>query len=373
MFEKSFKQSKRFAPGELVESEVVAISGDCIFFHLDGKSEGCVDASQFADKEGKISVNVGDKIKVFFIEAKNGEMVFAAKVGNDKNASFGSAILENAFENGIPVDGKVSAEIKGGFEVLLGESRAFCPFSQMGSRRVENAAEYVGKTLTFKIIEYGENGRNILVSNRAIIDEERKANIEGLKDKIVEGAVVKGVVKSLQDFGAFVDVEGFQVLLPISEISRDRVEKIADFLAVGQEIEAEVLRVDWKSERVSVSMKALTADPWDEVVAKYSAGTRHEGEVVRVAQFGAFVNLEPGIDGLVHVSELGSGSRDNNVKAMVKLGQKMTVEIISVDKSARRIALKPFVETEDTVILDKYSDGNSNPDTYNPFADLLKK
>lgn len=370
LLNKSSITIKRFEPGESLTTEIVAISDDFIFLNLDGKREGVMDASELKDAEGEITVKVGDSIDVYFLEGKNQEMIFTTKVKGEK---VGSAILENAHKAGIPVEGKVEAEIKGGFSVILGDTKAFCPFSQMGMSRVENAADYVGKTFTFKVIEYKEGGRNILVSNRAILEEEKQKKLEELKSVIIVGEKLKAKVVSLQDFGAFVDLGGIQALLPISEISRTRIEKVSDHLAIDQEIVVEVLSADWKLERFSVSMKALTPDPWDEIAKKYAEGTKHDGEIVRTATFGVFVNLEPGIDGLVHISELGSGSRDNNPRAMYKSGEKMSVVVKSIDIKNRRISLSPMKKVMDDKIIEKYSGSSDDAETYNPFADLLKK
>jgi small subunit ribosomal protein S1 len=308
---------------------------------------------------------------VYFLRANNGELQFTTRISGD---SAGPAMLEQAFQNGIPVEGVVEKEIKGGFEVKIGGTRAFCPYSQMGQRRVDNPAEYLGKHLSFKITEYKESGRNILVSNRAIHEEAHQNKLEDLKKTLKEGMVVKGTVKSIQDFGAFVDIDGFQALLPVSEIGRTRVDDIKSVLSVGQEIQASILRIDWKSERMSLSMKSLQADPWDTAVEKYPEDSRHTGKVVRITDFGAFVSLEPGLDGLVHISELRAASKYSDSKELiVKPGQTLQVKVIGVDRKNKRISLKPAGSAEEDEASSKYMDKSSDSDTYNPFAALLKK
>ena len=186
--------------------------------------------------------------------------------------------------------------------------------------------------------------------------------------------VVKGVITSLQDFGAFVDLEGVQALLPISEIGRARVEDIHTLLSVGQEIEASVLKLDWKNQRISLSMKRLLADPWEQAIAKYPVDSKHTGTVARLADFGAFVTLEPGLDGLVHNSELRTGNKySNSQPTALKVGQSLTVQILGVDRANRRIALKPASSQEEDQTAAQYMDKTSDSDTYNPFAALLKK
>jgi small subunit ribosomal protein S1 len=371
LYENSLTKMNKLQAGQMVETQIVSISKDCIFLQLSGKSEGVLDRAELADQNGNISVKEGDTIKAFFLESKNGEMRFTTKISGDKA---GSALLENAYKNKIPVDGVVEKEIKGGFEVKLGTTRAFCPFSQMGARRTEDTAAYIGKKLTFKIQEYKDNGRSILVSNRAILEDERAAHIEELKKTMTEGMTVTGKITSIQDFGAFVDIGGVQALLPVSEISRERVQDIRATLTVGQEIEATILKIDWKTERISISMKSLLSDPWTGAAARYPKNSKHVGTVSRIATFGAFVTLENGLDGLVHVSELRGDDKFGDTSKAVKVGQKMTVLVLGVDEANRRISLKPASSLEEDETVGKYlSGGNSDGDTYNPFAALLKK
>jgi small subunit ribosomal protein S1 len=367
-FESTLSKMEKLKPGQQIETEIVSISNDCIFLQLSGKSEGVLDRAELTDADGKLTVKEGDTVKVFFRDAKNGEMHFTTRIAGE---SAGASALENAFKNGIPVDGLVEKEIKGGYEVKIGETRAFCPFSQMGARRTEDSAQYVGKRLTFKIQEFKDRGRSILVSNRAILEEERKEQLEELKKTLHEGMTVKGTIKSIQDFGAFVDLDGVQALLPVSEISRSRVEDIHAVLAVGQEIEADLIRVDWKTERLTLSMKSREADPWANVREKYLKDSKHTGTVVRIADFGAFVSLESGVDGLIHISEMRGEDKFGNPKVMVKAGDTVVVRVLDVDVSKRRISLKPASSTDEEEVSQKYFDGES--DTYNPFAALLKK
>src|SRR6056297_2224964 len=187
LFENSISEMDSLEPGQQIETTIVSISGESIFLELSGKSEGILDASELTDRDGKLTVKEGDKIKAFFLETKNGEKHFTTKISGEKA---GNAVLAQAFESKIPVEGLVEKEIKGGFEVKIGESRAFCPFSQMGMKRIENPQEYIGKQLTFKILEYSEKGRNILVSNRVILEEERQQQVEELKQSLTENMIV---------------------------------------------------------------------------------------------------------------------------------------------------------------------------------------
>jgi small subunit ribosomal protein S1 len=183
---------------------------------------------------------------------------------------------------------------------------------------------------------------------------------------------IKGTVKSIQDFGAFVEIDGIQALLPISEISRSRVDDISGILSPGQEIEARIIKLDWRNERITLSMKALLDDPWEDADKRYKIGSKHEGEVVRLTNFGAFVSLEPGLDGLVHISELDGGNRDENIRNILKTGQSLPVEIKGIDMEKKRISLKPVKAAGVDEDSQKYLEPEPESDTYNPFAALLK-
>lgn len=359
-----------YEPGQMIETTVVAISNDTIFLDLGLKSEGILDKAELADEEGNVSIKEGDSIKVYFVGNQRDELHFTTKLSGQKADK---SILENAWKNGIPVEGHVTQEIKGGYEVMVGTTRAFCPFSQMGYRQRKESSEYVGAHLVFKIQEYKNEGKNIIVSNRVVLEEQAQAELSMLSEKIKVGDVVKGTVKSIESYGAFIDLNGFQALLPVSEISRTRVSNVADVLSVGQEIEAKVIKADWSHERVSLSTKELEADPWDEVADKFAPGTKLEGKVSRVADFGLFINLANGVDGLVHISKLDV-DRNTNLKKVYKSGDVLPVTVDSVDIEEHRISLSPVVSNKEKDDADEYlASQDDDGDTYNPFAALLKK
>ena len=358
--------------GQQIETEIVAISGDTIFLDLSSKSEGVLLKAELADENGNVSVKEGDKIKVFYLGEKNGESRFTTKISG-QNAD--KTMIENAWTSGIPVEGVVEKEIKGGYEVKIGGARAFCPYSQMGGRKKDDDTDFTGRHLVFKIQEYKNDGKNIVVSNRAILEEQRAKNLSNLESQIAVGTMVTGKITALHNYGAFVDLGGFQALLPISEISRARVDDIQKVLSVGQEITAKVIKADWKNEKVSVSLKALEADPWDSVEQKFSEGDKIDGTIARVADFGVFVNLADGIDGLVHVSELDV-KKGTNLQKVFKKGDKMSVVVQGVDAKNKRISLTTSESAEQDLETKKYLASNSNDDdgeTYSPFAALLKK
>ena len=362
---------KKLLPGEEINAAIVQISDDTIFLDLNSKSEGVLNAAELKDENGNLSVKEGDVIKAYFLDDKNGEMRFTTKIASN-NAD--KTIIENAYKNGIPVEGKVEKEIKGGYEVKIGNIRAFCPFSQMGGRCKEENETFEGKTLTFKITEYKNDGRNVLVSNRAVLEAARLSQMETLKSKLKVGMTVSGKVLSLQPFGAFVDVQGFQALLPVSEISRGRVENVADFLEPGQEITASVIKTDWEHEKVTLSMKALLADPWDTVSERYKPEQKVSGSVARIADFGIFVNIEDGVDGLVHISTIEKAKANTNLRKLFRVGDKFDAQIISIDSANRRISLAPASSVKQDDDSEEYLKNQDNSgETYNPFAALLKK
>lgn len=366
----------KIIPGQEIEAVIVAITDDCVFIDLNAKSEGIIDKAEFIQKDGTCNLEEGSTIKAFFIGEKNGEMRFTTKLVADKLSQdkADTSILEQAWKSGIPVEGRVEKEIKGGFEIKLGNVRGFCPYSQMGFRQKEEPSFYIGKVLTFKIQEYKENGRNLLVSNRAVLEDEHRQQVADMSTKISVGMVVKGTVESLQSFGAFVDINGFKALLPISQVGRGRIEDISTVLSVGQEVEVEVISADWDKERVSVSLKALMSDPWDLVESKYPVESKHTGTIARVTDYGLFITLEPGIDGLLHISEIQGESRNTNLRVKFKTGTTMDVAIKAIDVDQKRISLTSATSNQQDKDTAKYLGSQQDDgDTYNPFAALLKK
>jgi len=332
----------RLRPGERVEVTIVKITSEWIFLDLGGKSEGYLDRSELLDAEGNLTVQEGDTIRAYFLSAKRNEKLFTTKVSSGEAAR---SYIEDAWKSGIPVEGVVEKEVKGGYEVRIGGSlRAFCPHSQMGMPRQPQTESPVGKTRTFRVVEYGSRGRNIIVSRRSILEEEDRQRKEALKDTLTEGMTLRGTVVSLQKFGAFVDIGGIQGLLPISEIGWGHVEKVQDVLAVGQEIDAVLLRLDWANDRITLSLKSALPDPWETVENAFPEGSVHTGVIARLTKFGAFVTLAPGIDGLVHISKIGKGKRINHPNEVLTQGQTLEVRVEKVETAQKRISLTPAAD-----------------------------
>jgi small subunit ribosomal protein S1 len=375
MFEKSFKKQGRLEPGQMVEAMIVKITAEWIFLDLGGKGEGYLDRKELADEAGNLTVKEGDTVRAYFQSSANNEMHFTTKVGSGpgKQTQF-----EDAWRNGIPVDGTVVKEVKGGFEVKIGGSvRAFCPFSQMGLRRDEPQADIIGRSLSFNIAEFAENGRNIVLSRRAILDGERQDKKRALQASLQEGMKVRGKVTSIQKFGAFVDIGGVEGLLPVSEIAWSRTEKVGDVLSVGQEVEVILKKLDWEQERFSFSLKDALPDPWDQAVDNYLVGSYHTGTVSRLAPFGAFVTLAQGVDGLIHISKLGGGRRLSHPREVLKEGQSVEVQIEAVERDKRKISLalaevRRAEEEEAATIKEYKQQAGAAPQNLGSFGELLK-
>ena len=337
LFEKTQMRKDFLKPGQKIDAKIVKITQEWIFLDLGGKSEGYLDRKELTDDEGNLSVKEGDSITAYFLSSKHNEKLFTTKIGAGDSAR---NYIEEVWRNGIPIEGIVEKEIKGGFEIkLVGDMRGFCPYSQMDLRRIDNAKDYIGRRLSFRITEYGERGRNIILSARALLEEQKKKEEEARKTELHEGMLVKGTVVSIRDFGAFLDIGGLQGLLPISEIGWDRVEDIHERLSIGQILDVVITKLDWQNNRISLSLKQTLSDPWNEVEAKYPEGTFHTGTVVRLVKFGAFVNLGPGVDGLIHISKLGKGKRIAHPSDAVKEGQTIEVRIEAIDRDQKRISL----------------------------------
>ncbi|MFC1821867.1 30S ribosomal protein S1 [Thermodesulfobacteriota bacterium] len=352
LLNKSMVGPVRLSPGENIEAAVATITKEWIFIDLGGKSEGYMDINEFINDEGDITIKEGDTVNAYFLSSRNNEMLFTTRLTGDKA---GNHHLEDAYHSGIPIEGLVEKEIKGGFEVkIAGNIRAFCPYSQMGLHRVENTGQYIGQQVVFKIIEYGEKGRNIIISNRTILEEERQKQKDALSETLEEGMTVPGEITSIKKFGAFVDIGGIEGLIPISEISWGRVEDINDLLSVGQTVDVTIKKLDWGNNKFSFSLKETLPDPWENIGLRYSEGSTHKGKVVRLTTFGAFVTLEPGIDGLIHISELGKGKRINHPHEVLEKNQTIEVKIATVDEEGKRLSLAMVSEAQDSEGVDDY-------------------
>jgi small subunit ribosomal protein S1 len=320
--------------GQVVKGRVILIGAEAVFVDVGGKGEAWIERAELADDEGKLRVAVGDEIEATVVSTGD-EVQLSHKLRQGAHARQALAV---AAQTGVPVEGKVAAVINGGYEVTVGGLRAFCPFSQMDLRRVEAAEEYVGRVLTFRVTKYDNNGRNIVLSRRQLLEEESaKAAVETRKS-IVPGAVLAGTVTALLDFGAFVDLGGVQGLIPVSELSHSRVARPADRLRIGESVSVKVLRVDDDRGKITLSLKALEGDPWTAVAGRLRERHVVRGRAVRATDFGIFVELLPGVDGLLHISEMPR-SRQGALREAAAAGAELAVMVMSIDSDKRRISL----------------------------------
>jgi small subunit ribosomal protein S1 len=331
----------RLEIGQVVKGRVIQITGEHVFVDVGGKGEAWIDRAELTDDEGRLQIAVDDEVEATVVSTGE-EVRLSYKVRQGAQAR---EALAAAAESGVPVEGRVAAVIKGGYEVTAGGLRAFCPFSQMELRRVDAPEEYVGRVLEFRITRYGERGRNIVLSRRVLLEEAAARAAEEVRKKIVVGAVLPGTVSALADFGAFVDLGGVQGLVPASEISHSRIGRPSDRLRVGDPVSVKVLRVDQEKGKISLSLKALEGDPWAAVPGRLRERQVVRGRAVRATEFGVFVELLPGVDGLLHVSEIPRG-RQGEMREAVAGRAEVAVLIVGIDIDKRRIALALAPEEE---------------------------
>jgi len=320
--------------GQVVKGRIIQITAEHVFVDVGGKGEAWIDRAELADADGQLRVKVGDEVEATVVSTGD-EIRLSHKLRQGAQAR---EALAMAAQTGVPVEGKVAGVIKGGYEVTVGGLRAFCPFSQMDLRRADSEQEYVGRVLEFRVTRYAEGGRNLVLSRRALLEEQAALAAVETRKKIVPDAVLPGTVVSLADFGAFVDLGGVQGLVPMSELSHARVERAGDRLRVGEPVTVKVLRLDAEKGRVTLSLKALEGDPWAAVPGQLRERQVVRGRAVRATEFGVFVELLPGVDGLLHTSEIPR-HRQGAIREMVAAAAELAVMIVAIDPSKRRIAL----------------------------------
>jgi small subunit ribosomal protein S1 len=375
MLDESYSTPKRFSVGEKVEAVIVKISPEWIFLDLGAKSEGYVDRKEFIDENGTLTVKEGDKVAAYFLYSRHGEKLFTTKLLARKSVD---EFLLNAYQNQIPLEAIVEKEIKGGFSIKISASASgFCPYSQMDTKKIDDAAALVGKKLDFIVIEYGENGRKIILSRRPLLEKIEQEQVAVLKETLQKGMTVRGVVKSVLAFGAFVDIGGVQALLPVSEMSWGRVEDPKSLYVPGTTIEAIIINLDWENNRITLSFKDTLPDPWNDVIARYREGGIHKGKVSRLTDFGAFITLEDGVDGLLHISKLARGKKIKHARDVLTADTDLEVKIEKIDRENKRISLDLATNGNDSAAEENAGDYQnympSAPKTMGTLGDLLKK
>jgi small subunit ribosomal protein S1 len=338
LFEQSQANLAKLKPGAIVLGTVVEVRGDVVVINAGLKSEGIVPIEQFRNDAGEIDVGVGDQVKVALDSIENGFGETVLSREKAKRAMVWDE-LEEALEKNETITGRISGKVKGGFTVDIKDVRAFLPGSLVDVRPVRDPAYLEGKELEFKLIKLDRKRNNVVVSRRAVVESEHSEEREQLMEKLQEGAVLKGVVKNLTDYGAFVDLGGIDGLLHITDMAWKRVRHPSEVVNVGDELDVRVLKFDRERNRVSLGLKQLGEDPWDNIARRYPANSRVFGKVSNVTDYGAFVEIEPGVEGLVHVSEMDWTNKNVNPSKVVQVGDEVEVMVLDVDEERRRISL----------------------------------
>jgi len=364
-------RTKRPKVGDVVKGKIISVGKETVFVDIGGKAEGALERSQVSDAEDKLLVKIGDTVEARIVADAGGVLTLRVKLGG--RGPEARAELQQAQELGIPVEGMVTEVVKGGVSVDVAGVRGFCPASQVDARFVEDLTTYVGQRLMFRITRY--EPRNLVLSRRALVEEENEKRAGETRKKLEVGAVLRGKIVGFKPFGAFVDIGGIEGMLHVSELGYSRVEKPEDVLSLGQEVDVAVLKIEpgEKGVRISLSLKALATDPWRDSTASLTEGLRVKGKITRLQPFGAFVEIDPGVEGLLHISELGAGRRINHPKEVVAEGQEIEAVIIAIDRERKRISLS-IASASDASADDVAQASKAQPNAnFGTFADLLSR
>lgn len=315
---------------------VVSIGDEWVFVDIGGKSEGAISKEELLDSEKRLDLKIGDPITAYVIAQRDGDVLLSVKMTHAASED----AVRGAYNSGAPVEGLVTEERKGGYSVSVFGRTAFCPYSQVDIVSGGLPEDFIGKKFFFKITDFSDRGRNIVLSRREVLEEERRQKVNQLKQTLAEGDVVSGVVRKIAQFGAFVDIGGPDGLVPISELAWSRVESVSDVISVGDEISVKITGLDWDKNRITLSLKQVQENPWDSITSRFHEGLETVGVVTRLTNFGAFVELEPGIEGLVHISNFGMGRRINHPREVVNPGELIKIRIISVNMDEKRLSLE---------------------------------
>ncbi len=340
-FAELFEESLTYiemTPGSLVNASVVEVTPDFVTVSAGLKSEGVIPAEEFKNDAGEITVKAGDVVEVALESVEDG--FGETRLSREKARRLRAwEILEEAIENDEIITGIITGKVRGGFTVELGDIRAFLPGSLVDVRPVRDTTFLEGKELEFKLIKLDQRRNNVVVSRRAVVEEEYSAEREALLESLEEGKVIKGIVKNLTDYGAFIDLGGIDGLLHITDIAWKRVKHPSEILTIGDELEVKVLKFDREKSRVSLGLKQLGEDPWQDLVRRYPEKTHLFGKVSNLTDYGCFVEIEDGVEGLVHVSEMDWTNKNVNPSKVVTLGEEVEVMILDIDAERRRISL----------------------------------
>ncbi len=354
LYEESLKQIEE---GTIVTGTVISINPDSVLVDVGYKSEGEIPISQFKDHQGNLTVKENDKVEVLVVSREDDEgVIHLSKDKADKIKAWRE--ITKACNEGEVIEGTIVARVKGGMSVDIGVT-AFLPGSQIDIRPVRNMDELIGRTFKFKVLKLNEKRNNIVISRRALLEEEREKKRKELLEKIEEGAILEGVVKNITEYGAFIDLDGLDGLLHITDMSWGRINHPSEILSIGDTLKVKVIKYDPERQRVSLGLKQLTPDPWENIEEKYPIGMRTKGKVVSITDYGAFVELEEGVEGMVHVTEMAWGKKLRHPSKIVDLGEIVEVEVIGVDPERKRISLsmKQLEKDPWQVVEEKYPVG----------------
>jgi small subunit ribosomal protein S1 len=329
LFEQSIA-SQRIRPGTILNGLIVEVGQDYVIVNVGLKSEAVIPSDQFKNEKGEIEVVVGETVEVALDSVEDGSGETRLSREKAKRARTWTR-LEQAFEKQEVVIGIITGRVKGGFTVEIDNVRAFLPGSLVDVRPVRDPSYLENKPLEFKVIKLDQKRNNVVVSRRAVVEQEYSAERSALLDNLQEGAAVKGVVKNLTDYGAFVDLGGIDGLLHITDMAWKRVKHPSEVVKVGEEIDVRILKFDRERQRVSLGLKQLGADPWQNIARRYPANTRLFGKVTNIADYGCFVEIEEGVEGLVHVSEMDWTNKNVNPAKVVHVGQEVEVMVLDID------------------------------------------
>ena len=340
-FAELFEQSQienKMRPGSIISAKVLDIKTDSVVVNAGLKSEGVIPIEQFFNEEGQLEITVGDDVDVSLDSIEDGYGV--TRLSREKaKRKIAWEELEKAHEDNKTVIGIITERVKGGFTVEVGKVRAFLPGSLVDVRPIRDTSFLEGKPIEFKVIKVDQRRNNIVVSRRAVVETENTIDIDGLLESLKEGALVKGIVKNLTDYGAFIDLGGIDGLLHITDMAWKRVKSPSEIVNIGDEIDVKVLKFDSEKRRVSLGLKQMGDDPWLNLTNRYPEGARLNGKITSLADYGCFVELEEGVEGLVHVSEMDWTNKNVHPSKLVHLGQEVDVMILDIDQERRRISL----------------------------------
>lgn len=371
--------SSEFSMGDRVSGTILSIGDSFIFVDVGAKNEAMISKREFMDEDDNVSVNNGDTIEAFIVSTENDEIIMSKSLGGQ--AMTVEELIE-AKENETHIEGKVTGVNKGGFNVNLAGKKAFCPFSHIDLNYNDTPNEYLAKTFNFVITRVENRGRNIVLSRLPILDEVLVKELDAFEEKSVDNAPVVGKISKIADFGLFVSFGAFEGLVHISEVSWDRAEKLNDTFNVGQEVQCVVLGIERKkplrNSKISLSLKALSDDPWTVLAEKVSVGDTVEGKITRLTNFGAFIQLFPGVEGLIHVSELVWGKKVRRPGDVVSVNETVKVSVLAIDLEKRSVScsLKDIAENPWEEARTKYAVGTkvtgkvASKTKYGYFVDL---